>query len=295
MNSNIQFPQGPFVDLTTGYVTQEWMLWLLNPQFISINLGVVVAVGSGGTGLSSGTSGGILGFIAPTVIASSGLLAANQLVLGGGAGATPSTLGSLGSATTVLHGNAGGAPTFGAVANADLVNASVTINGKAVALGSAITLALASADFANQGTTTTVLHGNAGGNPSFGAVVLTTDVSGRLPSGNGGSDAWASFTTTRTGWTDVGSPTVTSKFSKSGNTCFFEIEVVPGTTVATVAGTSYCSLPATAAGYGDASMQDLTSLISVGDCVIDKANSRVYVPSKTATGDTLTIAGWFQC
>jgi hypothetical protein len=30
---------------------------------------------------------------------------------------------------------------------------------------------LASADFANQGTTTTVLHGNAAGNPSFGAVV----------------------------------------------------------------------------------------------------------------------------
>jgi hypothetical protein len=30
---------------------------------------------------------------------------------------------------------------------------------------------LASADFANQGTTTTLLHGNAAGNPSFGAVV----------------------------------------------------------------------------------------------------------------------------
>jgi hypothetical protein len=33
------------------------------------------------------------------------------------------------------------------------------------------TLALASAYFANQGTTTTVLHGNAAGNPSFGSVV----------------------------------------------------------------------------------------------------------------------------
>lgn len=39
---------------------------------------------------------------------------------------------------------------------------------------------LASADFANQGTTTTVLHGNASGNPSFGAVALATDVSGTL-------------------------------------------------------------------------------------------------------------------
>lgn len=49
------------------------------------------------------------------------------------------------------------------------------------------TVTLASADFANQGTTTTVLHGNAAGNPSFGAVTLTTDVTGTLPVGNGGT------------------------------------------------------------------------------------------------------------
>jgi hypothetical protein len=39
------------------------------------------------------------------------------------------------------------------------------------------------------GTTTTVLHGNNVGNPSFGAVVLTTDVSGTLPTANGGLGA----------------------------------------------------------------------------------------------------------
>jgi hypothetical protein len=38
------------------------------------------------------------------------------------------------------------------------------------------------------GTTTTVLHGNAAGAPSFGAVVLTTDVSGILPLANGGTN-----------------------------------------------------------------------------------------------------------
>jgi hypothetical protein len=37
------------------------------------------------------------------------------------------------------------------------------------------------------GTTTTVLHGNAAGPPSFGAVALATDVSGQLPIGNVGS------------------------------------------------------------------------------------------------------------
>lgn len=40
---------------------------------------------------------------------------------------------------------------------------------------------------ASLGTTTTVLHGNAAGLPSFGAVVLTTDVSGILPVANGGT------------------------------------------------------------------------------------------------------------
>lgn len=44
----------------------------------------------------------------------------------------------------------------------------------------AVTATLASADFANQGTTTTVLHGNGNGSPSWGAVSLTSDVSGTL-------------------------------------------------------------------------------------------------------------------
>jgi hypothetical protein len=38
------------------------------------------------------------------------------------------------------------------------------------------TLSLSGSVFANQGTTTTVLHGNASGNPSFGAVNLAKDV-----------------------------------------------------------------------------------------------------------------------
>jgi hypothetical protein len=45
----------------------------------------------------------------------------------------------------------------------------------------AVTATLASTDFANQGTTTTVLHGNANGAPSWGAIDLTSDVTGTLP------------------------------------------------------------------------------------------------------------------
>lgn len=80
----------------------------------------------------AGTSGGIPYFSSASTWASSGALTANAIVLGGGAGSAPTPLGSLGTTTTVLHGNASGAPTFG-------------------------------------------------------AVVLTTDVSGILPSANGGA------------------------------------------------------------------------------------------------------------
>lgn len=72
-------------------------------------------VGNGGTGLISGTSGGILAFTATGTIASSALLTAHALVVGGGAGLAPTPLASIGTTTTVLHGNAAGDPTWGAV------------------------------------------------------------------------------------------------------------------------------------------------------------------------------------
>jgi hypothetical protein len=74
-----------------------------------------LSVANGGTGLAAGTSGGILGYTASGTLASSGLLTQNALLLGGGAGATPTALGSLGTTTSVLHGNVAGAPTYGAV------------------------------------------------------------------------------------------------------------------------------------------------------------------------------------
>ena len=77
--------------------------------------GTALPVANGGTGLTSGTSGGVLGYTASGTLASSVALTASALVLGGGAAATPTPMASLGTTTTVLHGNAGGAPTFGAV------------------------------------------------------------------------------------------------------------------------------------------------------------------------------------
>lgn len=85
--------------------------------------GTDVPVTDGGTGLSSGTSGGVPYFNSGTTMASSAALAANQLVLGGGAGAAPATLGSLGTTAQVLIGNGSGAPSFGAVSTTVLADA----------------------------------------------------------------------------------------------------------------------------------------------------------------------------
>lgn len=86
-----------------------------------------------------------------------------------------------------LNAGAGGTLGSNAFTSTAFVPQTTTVNGQA--LSSNVTLSLASSDFANQGTTTTVLHGNASGNPSFGAVALATDVSGLLPLTNGGLNA----------------------------------------------------------------------------------------------------------
>ncbi len=68
-----------------------------NPAFAGINLDSdtlsgTLAVAQGGTNLSSGTSGGVLAYTAAGTLASSALLTANQLVIGGGAGVAPGPL-----------------------------------------------------------------------------------------------------------------------------------------------------------------------------------------------------------
>lgn len=89
----------------------------IGAQYIYRVGGTDVSVADGGTGLSSGTSGGIPFFSATNAMGSSALLAANQLIIGGGAGVAPSSLGA-GSANQVLI--AGAPPTFGFVGASNL-------------------------------------------------------------------------------------------------------------------------------------------------------------------------------
>lgn len=87
------------------------------------NITGILPVANGGTGLASGTSGGVLGYTATGTLASSSLLAANGVVLGGGAAATP-TATAAGTNGQLLVGVTSGAPAFGST-----VSAATTFSG----------------------------------------------------------------------------------------------------------------------------------------------------------------------
>jgi hypothetical protein len=146
----------------------------------AVTLAGTLAVANGGTGLTAGTSGGVLAYTATGTLASSAALTANALVLGGGAGAAPAPLGSLGTTSTVLHGNAAGAPTFGAVALGTDVSGTLPVanggtgltagtSGGILAYTAAGTLASSAALTANK----VVIGGGAGVVPSTTTVLGT--------------------------------------------------------------------------------------------------------------------------
>lgn len=118
------------------------------------------AVHASGVLRNNGT--GTLTWGAPT-ISGAAALPNGQIWIGDGSGiAQPQTMS--GDATISNTG----ALTLATVATAG-TSTKVTYNAKGL-VTSGTAAVLASADFANQGTTTNVLHGNAAGNPSWGAV-----------------------------------------------------------------------------------------------------------------------------
>lgn len=87
----------------------------------SLTLGTDLAVTEGGTGISSGTSGGVPYFSGATTIASSGALTQYAVITGGGAGAAPVTITA--DTATVGHFLASGSttPAFRQIVTADVV------------------------------------------------------------------------------------------------------------------------------------------------------------------------------
>jgi len=222
-NTNINIPYSAFIDESTGRPTQAWLLWLMSPNFITVNLSSALAVSSGGTGL--------------TTIPTNG-----QLLIGNGSGYTLNTLGTgvgisvVNAAGTITIANTGvlsniagsGISVTSATGNVTIANTgvlsfsggttgltpatattgNVTLAGTLIAVNGGTGQSLyAVGDLLYADTTTTlaklpdVATGNAlisGGvstAPAWGKIGLTTHVSGVLPIANGGTNGSATPTT----------------------------------------------------------------------------------------------------
>ncbi len=107
-------------------------------------------------------------------------------------------------------------------------------------------------------------------------------------------DRWDSFVVSAS-LTIVGTPTYVGRYRFVGKQCFFQISAVASTSIASTAGTHYFQLPTLAKGLGgQATMTNATTKIAVGDCHIDVANARAYVPTQAASGNTFIVAGWYE-
>ena len=145
----------------------------------AVTLAGTLAVANGGTGLTAGTSGGILAYTATGTLASSAALAANKVVIGGGAGVAPSTTSLLGTAAAVTTGNY-----IQAVGYADTVTA-LGNTGTAINLdvtgGNVFTATLTG------NATITLRYPVATGSSSFTLILANDGTAGRTVAWAGGS------------------------------------------------------------------------------------------------------------
>lgn len=141
----------------------------------------VVPVSGGGTGLANGNSGGILGFTGSNTIASSAALAQFGLVVGGGAGNTPTAITPGTSAQLLLAQTSAnpswntmsGDATIGATGALTIANGAVTVAKQANAAAFTLEGNFTSGSAAPQFSTVAALTNKA--SPAAGDLLLISD------------------------------------------------------------------------------------------------------------------------
>lgn len=175
-----------------------------------IKQAATVTVAQGGTGITSGTSGGVPYFSGASTIASSAALTANFLVIGGGAGIAPATTTTGTGVLTALANNANATGGFTTVdGTATLSNKNIQSRVVVLSDATSVTFNADTTDLASQ--TNTQIAGTLTINAPTGTPVNGQKIVFRLQSTNVQTFAWnAAFA----GSTDLTLPTVSSGATK---------------------------------------------------------------------------------
>lgn len=100
----------------------------------------------------------------------------------------------------------------------------------------------------------------------------------------------------------VGTGSYDLRWRRVGKSCQFQSSFSSTTSIATTAGTSYMVLPVLSykatgdpAGLsGIVVMVNMTTNVAVGNGVIDVTNSRAYLPTQAASGNTFAVWGEYE-
>lgn len=171
-----------FAQATAGTPTITW----------GTSSGTPAVTASGPLAIATATGNITCATCATTAGASIPAVATGDLLYGSATNVL-SALADVATGNVLISGGVLTAPSWGKVTSSALNITTTTCTNQfltaisAAGTATCTTDTLASAQHANQGTTTTVLHGNASGNPSWAAVSLTADVTNTLPVANGGT------------------------------------------------------------------------------------------------------------
>jgi len=108
-------------------------------------------------------------------------------------------------------------------------------------------------------------------------------------------DRWETWTVAFGSLTVVGATSYSGRYRVIGRSVQFQVSFSAATSIASVAGTDYLTLPIASKGLtGFAYMTNATTNIAVGECHVDATNSRCYLPTQGASSNTFNIVGWYE-